>query len=162
MAFKDHKQRIKRLSRDRDGDILGMPLYLFIIIIVTVISLAIVLAWLAMVDDPPMSIDVSASPLTVLIHDDGNGTYANDNFDITITVNDNNGNGVSGVLITLDGMDVKMKDGGRPMETTNSDGKVEFEELKILGREKRDGKITVTADWKDGASDTTTIKVRWK
>ena len=110
----------KRLSKNIDGDILGMPLYLFIVIVVTVIGLGILLAWLALIDDPPTTLEAKVTPITIYIYDDGahgdgaagDDIYANNALDITVIVKDNNGDKVNGASVSLDGMSIEDGAGG--------------------------------------------------
>ena len=157
----------KRLSKNIDGDILGMPLYLFIVIVVTVIGLGILLAWLALIDDPPTTLEATVTPITIYIFDDGahgdgaagDDIYANNALDITVIVNDNNGNKVNGASVSLDGMGIEDGAGGRVIGTT-TDGKIVFNGLQIIDQQKTDGKITVTVE-KGEQSDTAIITVKW-
>ncbi len=82
----------KRFYNDEEADILGMPLYLLIIIIITVIGLGILVAWISMADTSPNKIDkigvnsgqADATQITVSPTDldvEGSATI-----DLTITV----------------------------------------------------------------------------
>lgn len=165
---KDRRFIRKRLSGDRKGDILGMPLYLFIIIIVTVIGLGILLTWLSMIDDPPTNLEVRASPNFLYIYDDGthgdstpgDDMYTNDPFTITIFVKDNNGDEIAGALVSLEGAGVKTAGGERVTGETDDNGQVVFPNLKITDQWD-DGKITVEAN-KEDLTATNSIPVQRK
>jgi len=163
------KYNRKRFSRDCNADILGMPLYLFIIIIVTVVGLGILMAWLALIDDPPSNIEIKTTdPEFIFIYDDGahddgdagDGKYANDNFDVTVVVRDNNDKKLSGVVVTLRGMSIEDSNGDNPLVKSNTDGEAVFTGLRILGA-YNEGKVTVTAE-KGDMSDTSVILVKTK
>ena len=144
MTFGNNKRRIKRLSADRSGDVLGMPLYLFILIIITVIGLGILLAWLANVDDPPSTIEVRADPNFIELYDDGthgdptanDDKYSNDDIDITVQVEDNNGKPVGNVLIKINGMGIQTNDDKNAYGTTDGEGEIIFNDLKIIDTNK--------------------------
>lgn len=160
----------RRIAKDEHGDILGMPLYLVIIIIIAGMGLVILVAWFATIDrSPSTSIELTTTPNTIYIYDDGShgdgaagdGIYGNDNIVITVLVKDNNGKEVSGVSLSLDGMGLKTAAGERVTGTADSDGKAVFTGLRIIDQVQGDGKITVNGDHSD-KSDTTFITVRWQ
>ena len=163
------KYHRKRFLRDCNADILGMPLYLFIIIIVTVVGLGILMAWLALIDDPPGSIEIKTTdPEFIFIYDDGahndgdagDSKYANDNFDVTVIIRDNNDKKLSGVIVTLRGMSIEDSNGDNPLAKSNTDGEAVFTGLSILGA-YNEGNIKVTAE-KGDMSDTSVILVKTK
>jgi len=169
MTFGNHKRRIKRLSEDRSGDVLGMPLYLFILIIITVIGLGILLAWLANVDDPPSTIDVRADPNFIELYDDGthgdptatDDKYSNGDFNISVHVEDNNGKPVGNVLIKVGGMGIQTKGGTSVYGTTDGKGDIVFSNLKIINTNSAEV-ITIDAEKDKLRADTviSTVEVQ--
>ena len=164
------KYHRKRFLRDCNADILGMPLYLFIIIIVTVVGLGILMAWLSLIGDPTGNIEIKATdPDFIFIFDDGahndgdagDSKYANDNFDVTVIIRDNNDKKLPGVIVTLRGMSIEDNNGDNPLVKSNTDGEAVFTGLKILDA-YNEGKIEVIAEKGDLIGDTALIQVKIK
>lgn len=134
------------MRKDKSGAIEGFPLYLMIIIIITVVGIGIVLGLLSQVEPPKTMKTVSISPETVEVKDpDGDDVYTNNDFSVTIRVTDSSGDGIKGAVITLEGCNVK--DGGtRPYGKTDSDGKLTLSGLscEVVGDDT--GHITVTVE----------------
>jgi len=151
----------KRFSRDRNADILGMPLYLFIVIIVTVVALGIIMAWLSLIEDVSSFQIVDTSTDLIYLENTGGNNYGNYSADLSLKVEDNNGNGVGGVTVTLENMDVAMTNGERALLITDGKGFVSFK-LEIPPRDKSraDGLITIKAV-KEDLEATGQVQVRW-
>ena len=113
--------------RNTRAAIEGLPLYLLIIIIITVVSIGIILGLLNMVKPPQTIGDISLSIPLVEVRDDGTGTYVNSSFNLSVTVTDGSGNKLSGVVVTLSGDSIKMN-GGAAYNTTR-DGTASFNQL---------------------------------
>ncbi len=154
----------RRLSKDRSADILGMPLYLFIVIIVTVVALGIIMAWLSLIGDAPDTIDKisvnSGQPvpdkITVTVVG-GADIYqpASANVNLVITVWAGNSK-VVGAVVSLRGSGTENV---LPL-TTAADGTVTFNNLEVtLAPNTATGAVEVTCEKKDFTSYTGNILV---
>jgi hypothetical protein len=134
------------MRKDNTGAIEGFPLYLMIIIIITVVGIGIVLGLLSSVEPPKTIKTVSVTPQTLEVEDpDGDDVYTKQDFSVTIRVTDSSGDGVKSAVVTLDGCNVK--DGGsRPYGKTDSDGKLTLSGLscEVVGDDT--GHITVNVE----------------
>lgn len=137
---KNNRIKYRRLKGNREGDILGMPLYLFIIIIITVISMGILLAWLNFdttidkMDNITITVDGIASKNKEISAPGGSATV-----DLVIKVWGGS-DPIEGVVVELSGCGTS----NTPAQTTGSDGTVTFTALEIeLSPDKRSDKISV-------------------
>lgn len=118
-----------RLRDDRCGAIEGLPLYLIIIIVITVVGLGIVLAMLNAVQPPNYIDKVIVTPDTIEATDpDGDETYTAAHKGVTVKVVDTNGDPVKGAMVRLTGCNVK--EGGKTAYgKTDSKGEIMFSSL---------------------------------
>lgn len=134
------------LRSDRAGAIEGLPLYLIIIIVITVLGLGIILGMMNTIK-PPKTLDkIVLSTETIVVKDGNNdGTYEVKNQALTVKVVDNNGDPVKGAVIRLTGCNVS-ESGSTAYGTTDSNGEVKFKALscQIIGTDT--GHITVTVE----------------
>jgi len=142
------------LCRNTRSAVEGMPMYLLIVVIVTVVSIGIIFGMLNAVR-PPATIDkVVVSPDMITVSDpDGDGEYTNESFDLSILVKDSNDNPVKGAVVTLSGCDVKDSGGTVPYGKTDSSGKIHFRSLRCSVAGSGNSHITVTVE-KSGYSNT--------
>jgi hypothetical protein len=134
-------------------------LYLIIIIVITVLGLGIVLGMMRTVK-PPTTLDkISISPEIIEVKDgDGDGTYNASGKSVTVKVVDSNGDPVKGAVVRLSGCSVK-EDGKTAYGTTDSDGKVVFDDIccEVMGTDT--GHIDVEVEKSGLGKKTGTITV---
>ncbi|MDP7266077.1 MAG: hypothetical protein QGH39_11030 [Candidatus Thermoplasmatota archaeon] len=155
---------IRRFSKDRNADILGMPLSLFIIIIVTVLALGILISWFSLVGDAPDAIDnisvnsgqADPSQITVTVlggADIYQPASAIVNLVITVWAGDST---VAGATISLTGSGTENV---LPVKTA-ADGTATFNNLAItLGENRATGAVKVKCEKKDFMTHTGQILV---
>ncbi len=102
----------KRIGRDDNGAVEGLPLQLIIMVAVAAIVMVIVLGWLA-----PWKNKIDIDSLTVTPTTTGN----NDAVTITVTAWDTKGNHLAGAVIEMSGCNV-----GTQVLTTGDDGTATF------------------------------------
>ena len=142
----------KRFTVDRDGDVLGLPLYLFILIIVVVFALAILAGWFLLLDSP--------SSIKTIEIDTGDGndiivvSSSSQSVSFKINVSDENGNPVEGALISLNGAGV------RTTGVTDGHGTADFTVTVKLPGNVQKGKIIVEVEKTDYSSKSTEIMIR--
>ena len=151
---------IRRFSKDRNADILGMPLYLFIVIIVTVVALGIIMAWLSLIGDTPDTIDSISvnsgqpdpSQITVTVvggPDINQPASATVNLVITVWASDSK---VGGAIVSLSGSGTENV---LPVKTA-ADGTATFNNLDVtLASGKNTGSIAVKCEKQDFTPYTT-------
>jgi len=146
-------------KKDDSGAIEGLPLYLIIIIVITVLGLGIVLGMMNMVK-PPTTLDkISISPEIIEVKDvDGDGTYNVTGKSVTVKVVDSNGDPVKGAMVRLTGCNVK-EGGATAYGTTDSNGEVKFEDVycEVLGTDT--GHIDVEVEKSGLGKKTGTITI---
>jgi protocatechuate 3,4-dioxygenase beta subunit len=144
---------------DRNGAIEGLPLYLIIIIVITVIGLGIILGMMNTIK-PPKTLDkVVPSKETIEVKDDNkDGTYEAKNQALTVKVVDNNGDPIKGAVVTLTGCNVSNA-GKTAYGTTDSNGEVKFTALncQVIGTDT--AHIQITAEKSGMGKKTVTITV---
>jgi hypothetical protein len=143
-------------KHDRKGAIEGLPLYLIIIIVITVIGLGIILGMMNTIK-PPKTIDKVVLSKEVIIVEDGNtdGIYSASKEALTIKVVDSNGDPIKGAVVTLSGCNVK-ENGTTAFGTTDSNGELKFKALscEVLGTDT--GHINVVVE-KSGLGKKTAV-----
>ena len=150
----------KRLRKDRNGGIEGLPLQLMIMVMVAGIGSAIIIGWMGGLNAPQSISSVIAEPSEIVLGDEnGDGIYVSEGIEITITVSDQDGNAVVGASVSLDGSSIS--DAGRmPHATTDSKGQASFDGLSAQRTGRGMGLITVTVAKSGMAySGTTSIPV---
>jgi hypothetical protein len=134
----------KKLSRDRNGGIEGLPLQLMIMVMVAGIGSAIIIGWMGGLSAPQTISAVIADPSEIVLSDgNGDGIYASDNIQIVVTVSDQDGNAVAGASVTMDGSSVS-EGGHMPHRITDANGQASFNDLSAQRSGRGMGLITVT------------------
>jgi len=135
----------KRLNGDREGGIEGLPLQLMIMVVVAGLGTAILVGWMGGLSAPESISSVNVSPSEIIITDeDGDGNFEGSGVGLNIFVRDQNGDAISGASVVLDGCNVCNADGSLVYGTTDSEGKVVFEDLCVGRYGQGIGFITVT------------------
>ena len=144
--------RRKRLTDDENADVLGMPLYLAILLVVAGLVLVLILGWIGGIEDP--------SVLKVSVLDPTTGettTYIDEGTDqIRVKVVDGGEDAVEGVILTLSGCEANWAD-GENAKVTNSDGEVTAD--ITTSTSKTTCEVTLKAEKSDWPSTTTTMIV---
>jgi hypothetical protein len=144
-----------QFRKDRSGGIEGLPLQLMIMVLIAGIGSAVLLGWMGNLNAPDSIGSVTSSPSELVAKDgDGDGIFDAANVDITITVYDGKGDPVTGATVVLEGCGVAKTDGTRPYGTTDSDGHLDLNDLRIKQTSKAVGFITVTVSKSGYGTDT--------
>lgn len=114
----------KRLSRDRIGGIEGLPLQLMVIILVATMGTVVIVGWMSSIDSPQYIGSVTVDPDTISY---GDGT----DMGFSVTVTDQDGNGLSGAVVTLSGCGIRNADGSPAIAQTDRHGVATFTDLVI-------------------------------
>jgi hypothetical protein len=134
----------KRLRRDRNGGIEGLPLQLMIMVMVAGIGSAIIIGWMGGLSAPQTISAVIAEPSEIVLTDEnGDGIYLSNDIRIVITVSDQDGNAVVGASVSLDGSSIR-DSGHLPHMMTDSNGRASFDGLSAQRSGSGLGFITVT------------------
>jgi len=144
---------------DRNGAIEGLPLYLIIIIVITVLGLGIILGMMNMVKPPKTMDKIVLSKEVIEVKDvNKNGTYSASGQAETVKVVDSNGDPIKGAIVTLSGCNVK-EAGKTAYGTTDSNGELKFTSLscEVLGTDT--GHINVAVEKSGMGKKTATITV---
>jgi len=134
------------LRSDRSGAIEGLPLYLIIIIVITVLGLGIILGMMNTIKPPKKIEKIVLSTETIAVKDDNkDGTYEVKNQALTVKVVDNNGDPIKGAVVRLTGCNVS-EGGTTAYGTTDSNGELKFKALscQVIGTDT--GHITVAVE----------------
>jgi hypothetical protein len=147
------------LRDNRTAAIEGLPLYLIIIIVITVIGLGIVLSMMNTVR-PPATIDkITISPEVIEAKYDAQETiYIAEGKTVTIRVLDSNSDPVKGAVVRLTGCGVK-EGTSTAYLTTGSDGKAEFTDINCELVDNNTGHIEVEVEKSGLGKKTGTITV---
>jgi hypothetical protein len=147
------KWRGKRL--DRRAGIEGLPLQLMIMVLIAGIGSAILIGWMSGLEAPRAIGSVRATPSEIVVEDlNKDGIFDKSNFDISITVLDGQGDGVSGASVVLDGANLR-KGTAIAHGTTDSAGKVNLSGLSCSLAGDRVGYIHVTVSRAGYGADVT-------
>ena len=134
----------KKLRKDRNGGIEGLPLQLMIMVMVAGIGSAVIIGWMGGLSAPQSITSVIANPSEIVLGDEnGDGIYLSDSIQLVITVSDQDGNAVVGASVTLDGSSIS-DDGHMPHAITDSKGQASFDGLSAQRSGRGMGLITVT------------------
>ncbi len=144
-----------QFKKDRNGGIEGLPLQLMIMVLIAGIGSAVLLGWMGNLNAPDSIGSVTSSPAE-LVAKDGNedGVFEASNVDLTITVYDGKGDPVAGATVILEGCGVARMDGTRPYGTTDTNGHLVLNDLRISQTGKAIGFITVTVTKSGYGTDT--------
>lgn len=145
----------KQLSKNKKGNVEGLPLQLMIIILVAAMGTAILVGWMGGIETPNSigSVDVVSGDIIL----DNNST--SDGI-VELYVTDNNGNPLDGATVILSGLGITDNKGKTAYLTTNDEGYASFEDLRITLRGSDIGFITVNVSMPDyGEKNSTRIAV---
>lgn len=130
----------KALRKNKKGGIEGLPLQLMIIIMVATLGTAIIVGWMGNIEEPhsigKVTVDSGPIDLTGSNSTYTSGTRASSSVyyttdDIVITVYDQSGNPLADASVVLDGLGITDSKGKTVYGTTDIDGTVVFENLKL-------------------------------
>ena len=147
------------MTDDRTGAIEGLPLYLIIIIVITVIGLGIVLGMMEMVKPPTQIGKMTISPEVIEVTDpDDDDTFTTTGKTVTVRVMDSNGDPVKGAMVRLTGCNVK-EGGSTAYGKTDSNGEMKFTDIscEVMGTDT--GHIDVEVEKSGLGKKTGTIPV---
>jgi hypothetical protein len=159
MSAKSLGPRKLGFKLDRNGAIEGLPLYLIIIIVITVLGLGIILGMMNTIKPPKTMDKVVLSKEVIEVKDvNKNGTYSATGQAETVKVVDSNGDPVKGAVVTLTGCNVK-EAGKTAYGTTDSNGELKFKALscEVLGTDT--GHINVAVEKSGMGKKTATITI---
>ncbi|MFO7792020.1 MAG: hypothetical protein R6W73_03450 [Candidatus Saliniplasma sp.] len=131
-----------RKNLSNDGALEGLPLYLILLVVIAGVGTAIIIGWMTSAESTELdSIEIDEDDRTI---NTSSGQH------IDVTAYDRDGNGLEGVVITLEGCDV-VESG-----ETGSDGTITFEGINpSLPQNQNFGEIEVTAKF---TGDVTNVK----
>ncbi len=131
--------RKKGFSKDDEAQVLGLPMYLIIIMIVAV---AVIAAVIFMIPQGTGLMNVQVIDHAVIAESPGNASAFSfeDDYDVTVkvTTNDNQANPISGATVTLVGS------GDADSATTNSDGLATLSVNPSLGENINEASMKLT------------------
>lgn len=147
------KWRIK----SRKGGIEGLPLQLMIMVVVAGIGTAILMGWMSGLQAPSTISEVHTAPPEIVLNDqDGDGIYNGDIGEFTVSVLDQQGDGISGATVVLEGAGVSKGDSSHTVHgMTDSGGMATFSGLHASHSGSTLTFMTVTVT-KNGYGDHTT------
>lgn len=140
------KIRAKNIARDKRGGIEGLPLQLMILVLIAGIGSAVMIGWMSNLKSPMSISSVYAEPGQIVLSDaDNNGVFENEDIDLIVHVVDQDGNGVEGVVVVLDGCNVATSDGSTVYGTTDQAGKLVLSSLHASHVGGKLGFISISA-----------------
>ena len=149
----------KKIRRDKEGGIEGLPLQLLIIVLVAGVGSAVIMGWMGGLEAPETMGSVHSSLNEIILEDDdGDGIFSADDVELVITVLDQEGDPISGASVSLEGAGILSAEGKRPHALTVEDGKASFEALTLDRAGSAVGFVTVTVA-KSGIVSTKSIQV---
>jgi hypothetical protein len=119
-------KRIMRLRKNKKGGIEGLPLQLMIIVLVAALGTAVIVGWVSSVDTPTSIGDVTVGSGDIDMNRETNGKIS-----VSISVTDQNGDPLEGVLISLTGCGIRTSENGQVYGNSDRNGNVEFKDLTI-------------------------------
>ena len=119
---------IMRLRKNKKGGIEGLPLQLMIIVLVAALGTAVIVGWMGTIDTPTSIGNVTVESGDIDMNEETNG-----NISINISVTDQNGDPLEGVLISLTGCGIRTSENGQVYGNSDRNGNVEFTDLTING-----------------------------
>jgi len=134
------------VRKDREGGIEGLPLQLMIMVVIAGVGTAVILGWMTNLQAPNAIGTVYSSPTEIVLEDGNNdGVHEKGDINIAITVLDQNGDGIQGASVVLDGASlVASEDGKRAHGVTDESGRVEFSGLHASQAGEVIGFVSVT------------------
>jgi hypothetical protein len=149
----------KKIRKDKEGGIEGLPLQLLIIVMVAGVGSAIIMGWMGGLEAPQTIGSVHSSLNEIILEDDdGDGMFSADEVELVITVLDQEGDPISGASVSLDGTGILSAEGKRPHALTDEAGKASFEGLTLDHAGSAAGFVDVTVA-KSGIVATKSIQV---
>ena len=135
----------RKLAKDTEGGIEGLPLQLLIMVVVAGLGLTIIMGWMNSIETPHTVGEVYVNPGEVYVYDpEGDGMYSNNEVTISIVVTDQGGDRLEGATVLLDGAHLRNFDGSTVRGVTDSMGQVVFVGLTVEQFGSGLGTITVT------------------
>lgn len=144
MSIMRNIKRLMKLRKNRKGGIEGLPLQLMIVILVATMGTAILVGWMGNIETPKSIGDVEVVSGDIVM----NGPRTTDGH-IEIYVTDQNGNPLAGATVILSGLGVTDNTGKTAHAVTDSEGRAEFNNLKISLRGANHGFINVKVSMSD-------------
>jgi hypothetical protein len=134
-----------RLCRNRRGGIEGLPLQLMIIILVAAMGTTVIMGWMGSIEAPHTigAVDVLSDDIEL----DGRGYTSAGHVEIRVT--DGSGDPLRGATVVLSGLGVSDRNGKTAYGTTDSQGTVSFDGLRITMRGAAVGFISVSVSMSD-------------
>lgn len=121
----------KRMKRDRHGGIEGLPLQLMILVLIAGVGSAVMMGWMTGLKAPSSITSVHAEPGEIMLRDSyGNGVFENRSISLEVMVLDQNGDGVEGAVVVLDGCGIVNAYGGTAYAKTDATGTANFNGLQ--------------------------------
>ncbi|NLL95024.1 MAG: carboxypeptidase regulatory-like domain-containing protein [Thermoplasmatales archaeon] len=115
---------MKRLRKNKNGGIEGLPMQLMIIVVIATLGMGLMVGWMNGIEAPKSIGDVEVESGRVSV------SSSNAVSPITIRVTDQDGNPLEGATVVITGLGVNER-GQTPHKTTNADGKVSFNGLRL-------------------------------
>ncbi len=135
----------RKLSKDKNAGIEGLPLQLMIMVVIAGVGTAILMGWMGGLSAPNGIDAVYSNPTELILNDkDHDGIFTKTGIAITVSVLDNNGDAVDGATVVLDGANIRTSDGRQVHGTTDTSGKVTFTGLTASQTGKSIGFVTAT------------------
>ncbi|MFP4197277.1 MAG: carboxypeptidase-like regulatory domain-containing protein [Methanomassiliicoccales archaeon] len=126
-------RELKGKLKKRDGGIEGLPLQLMIMVLVAGLGTTVILGWMGGLEAPKTIDSVHVSPGRVVLGDpDGDGIFSTSDIEVVVTVQDQEGSGIPGATVLLEGSSVKYGGDDEAVHgVTGPDGRVEFTDLNV-------------------------------
>ncbi len=115
----------RKIRKDNEGGIEGLPLQLMILILIATLATAIIIGWMGNIDTPDSIGDVTVDKDSVQISGTSGG-YSTIKDSFSVYVVDQDGNPLEGAIVSLSGNGIQKSNGGTAYETTDKDGKATF------------------------------------
>lgn len=145
MAGRTMRLFAKKIWKDRNAGIEGLPLQLMIMVVIAGLGTAIILGWMSGISAPSTIDAVYSNPTELVLSDaDKDGVYTKTAISLTITVLDQDGEPVDGATVVLDGCNIVTAQGKQVHGVTDTTGKVMFTGLSASQTGKSVGFVTVT------------------
>ncbi|MDH7507951.1 MAG: carboxypeptidase-like regulatory domain-containing protein [Methanomassiliicoccales archaeon] len=139
------KLRGKKIKKDAEGGIEGLPLQLILMVVIAGIGMTMILGWMTGLEAPKSIGAVYASPSEIVVSDENSdGLYERSDLTLTITVVDQNGDPIPGASVVLQGANIAFEDGRTAHGITDASGKVKLSQLSVSQSGTAVGFVTVT------------------
>lgn len=145
--------RMKRISRDQNASIEGLPLQLMIMGIIASLGTAVIVGWISSIQTPTCVGYVEFNPEEIRVTDeDGDGIFETTVDKLTLRVVDTGGNPVKNANILLEGTSI-CNEHHRLYGKTNDDGLLLFEDVAFQVVGDRTTTVTVSVSGQGITSD---------